>query len=309
MTTSSAMCACGGPVYGRGMCVTHYKSHRYRQIAYGRWQPLTDADAVRDRIAQIQAKGIRPRALAQIAGVDAETLRRITALPNARVTREVRDAVLAVPVPARAADIAPDNALVPICGARRRMQALVAFGYPRIELARQLGIATNSAPMDSLIGSSRDGKPPVGQSISAKRDRAVKELFDRLQFTPGPSDRAREHGRQKGWALPFEWDEDGIDDPHAEPVRARWEPRSERDERRERVADLTGRGWTVAQIAQALDTYPRAVQRDREWLRTHREPAAAQRDPEIEAMGELAVRARREISARRGAPTVRERTR
>ncbi|MFG3524884.1 helix-turn-helix domain-containing protein [Nocardia nova] len=311
MSDNHTHCACGKPAYGRGKCFNHYQVHRNRQIAYGRWepQPLLPADEVRAHIEQIQAKGIRSRRLAQIAGIDPETLRRITRLPDAQVTPEIRDSILAVPVPERAADLVPDNALVPIHGARRRVQALVAFGYPRAELARQLGVATNSNAMNVLFGRRRDGGAQVGQSIMAKRDREVKELFDRLQLVPGPSDQARAHGRRKGWTLPFEWDEQALDDPNGRPIKARWNSQSAVEERREQVADLTARGWTVNQIAQQVGATDRTVLRDRARHREHAEPADAQRLSEIEAMGELVVQARRDIAARRAAPTVRERTR
>lgn len=313
MSAEQQMCACGKPVYGRGRCSSHYQAYRNRQRAYGRWepQPLAPADEVRAHIDQMAAKGIRPRQLAQIAGVDPETLRRLTVVRESQVTVEVRNSVLSVPVPERAADIVPDNALVPIHGARRRIQSLIAFGYPRADLARELGMATNAGGMQSLLGVRRDGGPEVGQSVTAKRDRAVKELFDRLELTPGPSDRARAQGRRNGWALPFEWDEDALDDPHGRPVSARWTPQSQTDERREQVVGLTERGWSRVRIAEEVGVSERTVERDRAVgrQRMEAETADSQRDSGIREMGELAVQARRDIAARRTAPTVRERIR
>ena len=69
----------------------------------------------------------------------------------------------------------------------------------------------------------------VTQQVRAFRYHLVKALFDELQWTPGPSDAARRLGREKRWQLPFQWDEDQIDEPDGRPVpRARRYPSSRR---------------------------------------------------------------------------------
>ncbi|MBF6065424.1 hypothetical protein IU500_34390 [Nocardia terpenica] len=269
------------------------------------------ADDARARIEQLQAAGMLRTQMAQLAGLTHSTIGRIVGGQD-RISADVEAAILAVGVPERVADVTAANALVPIHGARRRMQALVAFGYPRRELAAQLGIPTNSGQMTVLMGLQRRGER-FGLTITAEREREIKALFDRLQFTPGPSERARARGRRKGWALPFEWDEDSIDDPRGRPVRARWTPRSSSEERRAQVTELTERGLSARQIARRLHTTDRTVTRDR--TRTATDAVAGQGVSEVEAMGAVAVQARRDLSARHAStaaarpPVRRERTR
>ncbi|WP_187684311.1 hypothetical protein [Nocardia wallacei] len=260
----------------------------------------------------MQAAGLGFAQVARLAGVDHVTVGRVARDPQARVTAEVEAAILAVKVPERAADVTPENALVPIHGAQRRVQALIASGYPRAHLARLLGMRSNSGAMEALIGKNYRGGQ-AGKSVLAARDRQVKELFDRLQFLPGPSERARAKGRRSGWALPFEWDEAALDDPRGKPVRARWTSRSTTDERRDQVAELTERGLSAQEIAERLGTTDRTVQRDRAYTRSDPKQPVAQQFSQIEAMGAVAVQARRDIAARREAapvrPSRRERTR
>ncbi|GAB2666462.1 hypothetical protein GCM10027088_51520 [Nocardia goodfellowii] len=258
-------CGCGGPGdYSRGMCQASYQRFRRREQAYGRWQPRVPADKVRAHIERLKAAGIRPHQLEALAGVDRVTIANAARPDWERVSSEVEQAILAVPVPERAADVVADNALVPSLGAQRRVQALVAHGYPQAHLARELGISPASATMSGLVGRPNTAGGCTGETISAARERAVKALFERLQMIPGPSDRARAHGRAHRWPLPFEWDEDSIDDPTAKPVRARWTPASARAERHERIQQLTTSGAPAWQIADQLGITERSVVRQRQ---------------------------------------------
>lgn len=89
-------------------------------------------------------------------------------------------------------------------GARRRLEALAAIGYPPTDLAAELNIG---------VGHFADALDPPPYKY-----REVAALFDRLQLAPGPSGRARADAVGRGWAAPLAWDEDTIDDPDAEPV-------------------------------------------------------------------------------------------
>ncbi|MFC9897282.1 hypothetical protein ACFVMC_26635 [Nocardia sp. NPDC127579] len=257
-------CGCGGSGnYSRGMCRTSYERFRRREIAYGRWQPRVAADDARAHIERLRAAGMCAGQLAELAGV-AETTIVNAAQPNTqRVTAEVERAILAVPIPERVADVVADNALVPAIGAQRRIQALVTNGYPIAHLARELQIWPGSSVMSALTGRPNTASGGTGESIGAAKERAVKALFDRLQMVPGPSDRARAFGRRNGWPLPFEWDEDSIDDPAARPVRSRWSAASARAERREQVRELSASGAPAWQIAEQLGITARSVVRQR----------------------------------------------
>ncbi|MEV5652923.1 hypothetical protein AB0L57_32130 [Nocardia sp. NPDC052254] len=203
------------------------------------------------------------------------------------ITAHTEAAVMGVAVPEVAADIVEDTSLVPATGSIRRIQALVAFGYPQSQLAQELGIEPTN--LRALTGRN-PGSHNTGEFVQARRHRAVAELFDRLQMVPGPSKRAQNLGRRMGWALPFEWDEDRIDVPAAQPESARWKPMSQTLERRERVREMTGRGLSAREIADRLHTTARTVTRDRAVATaaaslqitpyTHRRPISAR--PEID---------------------------
>ncbi|MGX1805178.1 helix-turn-helix domain-containing protein [Nocardia sp. NPDC055321] len=300
-------CACAPDQEpGRGLCPTHYAAYRTRQIAYGRWKPRVPATDVRGHVEAMRAAGVNANQLAKLAGISQPALTRImSAGPDARVSSRLHDAVLAVPVPERAADVTADNALVPILGARRRFQALVASGYPATQLARELSASSlNHRTIRALMGHRIDHGRPA-QQIGAERERAVKDLFDRLQLVPGPSAQARALGQRHRWPLPMEWDENALDDPHGRPTRSRWTSASSRSERHEQVADLTARGFTSTQIAEQLGMNVRLVARDRALASAHRaaEPTPdLYSDNEFQAMNAVAERARADIAARRARP-------
>ncbi|WP_295694431.1 hypothetical protein, partial [Lapillicoccus sp.] len=53
--------------------------------------------------------------------------------------------------------------------------------------------------------------------ISARAWRQVRQVYDRLSMTPGPSPTARARAAARGYAPPLAWDDDTIDDPRALP--------------------------------------------------------------------------------------------
>lgn len=207
--------ACDRKPVRRGMCGSHYEQYRTQQQAYGRWESVyVDAEPARLHIKGLRANGMGLRRIAELAGVNRKTLQWITtgrsergSGPSHQVTRANAEKILAVEITARAAD----HQHVIAVGSVRRLQALVAFGYPRSHLARRLGITPSNATR--LFDDSTS-------HVLARTADAVEKLFAELQLTPGPSNRARNEGRLRGWPPPLAWDEDTIDDPAAAPDRA-----------------------------------------------------------------------------------------
>ena len=142
------------------------------------------------------------------------------------------------------------------CGARRRIQALHAVGWPLADLCARLGWL---APrMTDLLT----------HSATVRRDThaAVCALYDALwDQEPAPSratTAARRRALKRGWPVPLAWDDDTIDDPDAQP----WRPEGGRDRRRiDLIADAAHQGRTVDQIAAEL-----GVQRDAIYAACHR---------------------------------------
>ncbi len=93
---------------------------------------------------------------------------------------------------------------VPAVGAVRRVQALMAIGWRKADL-HAAGI-----PTTQLVTRSR-------AHITAAGWHQVRQVYDRLCMTPGPSPATRERATRRGYAPPLAWDEGTIDDPRATP--------------------------------------------------------------------------------------------
>lgn len=162
-------------------------------------------------------------------------------------------------------------------GARHRIRALYAMGWPERELARGLGYSNGRIPWMSR-----------GNSIRLSTLNKARALCDQLWNTPGPCQRLREQcdtaekRRQLGWWLMIEWEGVDIDDPHAQPIENEPNPH-EVDEtavyravtgerpvvfrqvdRRAAVRFLVcERDWSSEQIAVVIRVPERTVDRDR----------------------------------------------
>jgi len=93
-------------------------------------------------------------------------------------------------------------------GVARRIEALLALGWPREEIARRLGVRL------SRIASMRASR---GMMVFASTARRVSEVYDQLADRPGPNRITAGKARGAGYALPIAWDDDTIDNPAAKP--------------------------------------------------------------------------------------------
>lgn len=208
--------------------------HRYRMIAYGQWQPFTDATPAREHVRALQAQGLGWQRIAELAGVAAPTVSsmlygRAGRPPTGKIRTATAEALLAF---RPALDDLPATSPTDATGTRRRLQALAVGGWSAARLAARVGIEPTH--LRRII---RGG--PENRNVAVSTARAVRDLYDELWDRPPPqvthrekiaASRTRNHARQQGWAPPMAWD--GIDDPDARPADG-WE-------RRERV-----RGWGV----------------------------------------------------------------
>ncbi|WP_189097916.1 hypothetical protein [Streptomyces kronopolitis] len=129
--------------------------------------------------------------------------------PQERVRPAIAVAVLAVEPDAKNVS---NGALVDATGTTRRLQALVAVGWPQAHLAQRLGLTPGN------FGSLRRSHVTAGtrQEVSS----LYRELWDTNPKLHGVSNRAfvraRNHAAAHHWAPPAAWDDD-IDDPGAFP--------------------------------------------------------------------------------------------
>lgn len=210
---NSQPCQCGRipKVLRRNMCNTCYENYRYRMNAYGQWSPdRTAAEPVRVHVQALMDAGMSRKKVARAAGLPPQTVAyllqgRPGREPAKRVAPRTAAAVLAVVFDGEPGAFE----YVPALGAQRRLRALIASGWTFAALADQLGAGTRPDVSHLLRHQS---------SVRAWRHTQIVALYSRLQLTPGLSEAARRLGRINRWPLPFQWDEEALDDPGKGPV-------------------------------------------------------------------------------------------
>lgn len=255
-----------------------YEARRRRLIAYGRWNPRTDAELVRPHVRSLMESGLSWRKVAELAGVPEATVGRLLYGKAGKPPSEwlkTTSAAAILNVKASPAMLSP-RALVDATGTHRRLQALIALGWSRTKLAQEMASERNT------IGRVLD-RPRVYASTAVE----VRNLYDRLWDVQPPmrhkwdqsaAEAARREALQKGWAVPMRWDDETIDDPAACPAaldgaghdvdpfavelaldgeRVRLRPA----EVAEVVRIGTGRGMSVKQLAEVTGRDTRTVQR------------------------------------------------
>ncbi|WP_050506943.1 hypothetical protein [Streptomyces rimosus] len=242
--------------YVCGYAVAQWRDAREQAVRRGQWQPYVNAAPVRTHLHRLQACGLGLRRIAQVAGVDRKRLQAILngrpergTPPQHQVRPRLAQAVLAIEPTEEL--LAPATA-IDATGTRRRVQALVAAGWPQARLAAHLRMAPGS--ITALLARER---------VCVRTARAVRALYDRLwradphQLGVGAQaySRARNQARSRGWAPVGAWDDDTLDDPAAVPNigDARELTRSERAAvRRDEITHLASFGLSSHEIAARL---------------------------------------------------------
>ena len=196
-----------------------YDATRSRLVAYGRWQPFVDAEPVRQHVRMLMSYGIGWQRVARLAGASSGGMSRLLygapyagSAPSRRVRTITADKILAVKPSFE--HLAP-MARVDGTGTRRRLQALIANGWPQLRLGHEMGIKHHRLIWDHV-------RQDV---VAADTARRVVEMYERLwnadPIQRGVSERfaaeARERAAANGWAPPAAWDDDYIDSPAATP--------------------------------------------------------------------------------------------
>lgn len=204
--------------YTCGWAVSQYRANRERAIAYGTWQPWTDATPTRDHILALRDCGMGSRQVAALADVARTDVLRAVSLPpslGGGQREKIRPATAAaiLSVEPTLDNLAPAT-VISATGTTRRLQALVASGWPQQAIADRLGVRPGN--LATLLRRDR---------TLVRTARAVRDLYAALWLTDpmtvGVSavsvGRSRAVGDLHGWAPVGAWDEDTIDDPAAEP--------------------------------------------------------------------------------------------
>ena len=196
---------------------SRYEANRSRMIAYGRWQPYTDAQPARDHLAMLSRHGIGWMRAASLAGVSRGTVSKLLyGTPRSAPSRQVRPETEAriLAVTPRLENMSP-SAPVDATGTRRRLQALAATGWPVGRVAARLGWSRSKAGLVM-----RRDRVTVATALE------VRAVYEQVAYRPCPAVSAYEraaisrsvaHARRMGWAPPAAWDDEEIDDPAARP--------------------------------------------------------------------------------------------
>lgn len=217
---------------------SQYDINRRRAIAYGRWQPFVDAEPVRQHVRALGEFGIGWMRVAKLAGVSTGGVSKLLYGDGPRglpPTRKVRpETALKLLAVEPTLDNLGDRTAVDGTGTRRRLQALVAKGWPQAELARRMG-------MDRA----NFGRTIVSDLVEVATLKTARRLYDDLWSVDPvdagvPAHRAAAAQRiaaTRGWAPVGAWDDDRIDDPAAFPDWTGWcgTPRGRRAHHTQRI--------------------------------------------------------------------------
>jgi hypothetical protein len=202
----------------RDECVQRYndwdRDRRTRQ-AQGTWDNLVDATPVRDHILSLEKAGILPNRIAKAAGVPLQSVRDFTN-PRARSRRYRTAPDTAARILAVTADDATPLYVDPTA-THRRIQALLAAGWPLIHIDRRLGYKRER--MRKILAE----KVVLGsteQLIAVTYEELGTLKPERNGVPKKYAQQARRRAAAERWPTPAYWAQypDVIDDPHFEPM-------------------------------------------------------------------------------------------
>lgn len=183
----------------------HYQyMSRYRLDAHRGQRRRTDAGPAAQRARELAAAGWSHAQIGAAAGSSEWVARGLLHGVQRTIRRDISARILAInpntlPTPASNRHDAT--------GTIRRVQALVAIGWPLSHIAAAVGLDDTS--LGRTINHPRT-------HVLASTARAIANLYRQWSARPGPSDRARRHAARRGWHGPLAWG-DNIDDPAAQP--------------------------------------------------------------------------------------------
>lgn len=181
----------------------YQKRWRYDR-AHGHTRTMP-AQPVRAHIDALYMAGMSLSSIASAAGSTKSTVHNIFTGRNPSIRKTTAAKILAVTAPLDRPRDPDDETFVPKVGAVRRIQALQALGWRHDDMRAHSGVITH------LVLSQPGGW------ITWRNHARIAAMYSALCMTPGPSAATRTRAVRRGWAPPLAWDEDSIDDPHAEP--------------------------------------------------------------------------------------------
>jgi len=204
--------------YTCGWAVAQYRDQREHAIRRGTWHPFVNAEPARQHVANLKTCGFGDRTIAELAGLDRKAIR---ILQHGRPERgtppptQIRPTTAAGILGVDATfDNLPGATVINAAGTTRRLQALVAAGWPQNWLAAR--VCWTPANLGVLLRR---------EQTIVRTARTMRDLFAELEYAipvesgvPQSSvSRARAVAIAHRWAPAAAWDEESLDDPQAEP--------------------------------------------------------------------------------------------
>lgn len=205
----------------------------------------------REAAHEFLAHGYTVRFLAQVTGIRRGTLSPFLTGTRKQIAPALLDRLERVvqgPVPPPG----PETLISPVASIRR-VQAMIALGWPIDELADRCGVRL----LRRLVT-----RWPASQPIRLGDAQAIEQLAKQVQSRRGPSPKTAAWGARMGWLVPAWWDESTIGSIDGYPDRHLL-PRSIVAARRDRIADLVALGHDTASIADVLLLPVHLVSQDR----------------------------------------------
>lgn len=236
-------------------CVDNYRAYqrnRHRKQGYGTWQPLVDAEPIRQHLLQLREQGIAFTRVAEIAGLHPPTVGAfLYALGPKRPRKKRATPEIAAKILAVTAETATPG-IVDSTGTARRIQALAANGWPMKTLGPYIGVSP--ATVSRLTAQERVYRT-TAEAVTACYLKLADQQPEAHGVPAALAERARRHAARQGWHDALWWEDMGrIDDPHFDPAAA--DRQMKRDElaalRRAEIEHLDAFGCTPEEIHRRL---------------------------------------------------------
>ncbi len=162
---------------------------------------MVDPQSARRHVLALMDLGLTETMIARAAGLNQQTISNVARGVYATTQHEISVAILAVDHRPH-----PDQFWVPAVGARRRVRALNAIGWPGHELAARLNTTAHTLNLSVR----RD-------VITYRRWKQIADLYEKISGTSGPSSEIQKRSRTLGHVPPLAWEGIDIDHPSAQP--------------------------------------------------------------------------------------------
>ncbi|MFC5789582.1 hypothetical protein ACFPPE_06915 [Agromyces tardus] len=172
---------------------------RYRWRKANGIELYTSPAVVQKHIAELAAFNVTPQMIAYVVDCDRQAIQSVAT--NARIRINFAARILAVTVHPH-----PNQRQVLAIGARRRIRALQALGWPRRVLAERLGVERSTVSQIC-----------TQTHTSYTRWLAVRDLYEELSATRGPSNHVASTAHRAGDPPPLAWEGADMDHPLAQP--------------------------------------------------------------------------------------------